>query len=65
MNTKYRCAPCNKFLCAWLCFQVYHTNGLTFEDAIKARDEGATKSNSIVAEDSDLSLNDDQLNHTI
>ena len=44
---------------------MYHTKGLTFEDAIKACDEGAAKSDSIVSEDSDLSLTDDQPNHTI
>ncbi len=67
VNTKYHCAPCNKFLCAWLCFQVYHANGLTFEDAIKAREQGATTSDSIVSEDLDLSLTDDQPNpnHTV
>ncbi len=65
LNTKFCCGACNKFLCAWPCFQVYHTKGLTFEDAIKARDEGAAKLDSNVSEDSDMSLTDDRPNQTI
>ncbi len=65
LNTKFRCSACNKFLCAWLCFQVYHTKGLTFEDAIKARDEGVAKLDSNMSEDSDLPLTDDWPNQTI
>ncbi len=37
--TKYQCGPCKKFLCVWPCFAVYHMNGLTHADAIKARNE--------------------------
>ncbi len=65
LNTKFHCSPCNKFLCAWPYFQVYHTKGLTFEDAIKAHDEGVAKSDNNVSTDSEMPLDEDRPNQTI
>ena len=30
-NTTLRCRECRKILCAWPCFKVYHTSGLTIQ----------------------------------